>query len=44
MVRLVKVDDKKKKKPGHRPKLIIEEQVLMVLQYWREYPIYYHIF
>ena len=32
MVDVVKADEKKKKKPGRRPKLIIEYQVLMVLQ------------
>lgn len=37
MVGLVKADAQKKKKPGRRPKLIIESQVLMVIQYWREY-------
>ncbi|MCL6755532.1 IS5 family transposase [Nostoc sp. CCCryo 231-06] len=43
MVRLLKADEQKKKKPGRPPKLIIEEQVLIVLQYWREYRTYYHI-
>ncbi|MCC5632841.1 IS5 family transposase [Nostoc sphaeroides CHAB 2801] len=43
MVEVVKADEKNKKKPGHRPKLIIEDQVLMVIQYWREYRTYYHI-
>ena len=43
MVGLVKTDAQKKKKPGRRPKLIIEDQVLMVIQYWREYRNYYHI-
>ena len=43
MVRLVKADEKKKKKSGRRPKLIIEDKVLMVIQYWREYRTYYHI-
>ncbi len=43
MVDVVKTDAQKKKKPGRRPKLIIEDQVLMVLQYWREYRTYYHI-
>ncbi|AUB35069.1 Transposase (plasmid) [Nostoc flagelliforme CCNUN1] len=43
MVDLVKADAQKKKKSGRRPKLIIEDQVLMVLQYWREYRTYYHI-
>ncbi|WP_338421857.1 IS5 family transposase [Nostoc flagelliforme] len=39
----VKADAQKKKKPGRRPKLTIEDQVLMVIQYWREYRTYYHI-
>ncbi|MBD2649977.1 IS5 family transposase [Nostoc foliaceum] len=43
MVDVVKADAQKKKKPGRRPKLIIEDQVLMVIQYWREYRTYYHI-
>lgn len=43
MVGLVKTDTQKKKKPDRRPKLIIEDQVLMVIQYWREYRTYYHI-
>jgi hypothetical protein len=43
MVDVVKADEKKKKKPGRRPKLVIEDQVLMVIQYWREYRTYYHI-
>ena len=43
MVDLVKASEKNKKKPGRRSKLIIEEKVLMVIQYWREYRTYYHI-
>ncbi len=43
MADVVKVDAQKKKKPGRRPKLIIEDQVLIVIQYWREYRTYYHI-
>ena len=43
MVEVVKADSQKKKKPGRPPKLIIEDQVLMVIQYWREYRTYYHI-
>lgn len=43
MVDVVKADEQKKKKPGRRTKLIIEDQVLMVIQYWREYRTYYHI-
>ncbi len=43
MVRLVKAEAKKKKKPGRRAKLIIEDQILVTLQYWREYRSYFHI-
>ena len=43
MVGVVKTNEQKKKKPGRRPKLIIEDQVLMVIQYWRDYRTYYDI-
>lgn len=43
MVRTIKAKDKEKKKPGRQPKLIIEDQILMTLQYLREYRTYYHI-
>ena len=43
MVRLVKDKEADKKKPGRPPELIVEEQVLIALQYWREYRSYYHI-
>ena len=43
MVRLVKAQEKHKKKPGRKSKLIVEEQILVTLQYWREYRTYYHI-
>ncbi len=43
MVRLVKYKEKQKKKPGRRPKLKIEDQILLTLQYLREYRTYYHI-
>ncbi len=43
MVRLVKAEAKKKKKVGRRAKLIIEDQILVTLQYWREYRSYFHI-
>lgn len=43
MVRLVKAQQKLKKKPGCPSKLIIEDQILIALQYWREYRTYYHI-
>lgn len=43
MVRLVKYKEKQKKQPGRPTKLIIEEQILLTLQYLREYRTYYHI-
>ena len=43
MVRLVKGQQKLKKKAGSPSKLIIEDQVLVTLQYWREYRTYFHI-
>ncbi len=43
MVRLVKAQEKLKKKPGRPSKLIIEDQILIALQYLRQYQTYYHI-
>ncbi len=43
MVRLVKAQEKQKKKTGRRAKLIIEDRILVTLQYWREYRTYFHI-
>jgi hypothetical protein len=43
MVRIVKAQEKEKKKPGRKPKLIVEDQILIMLQYLREYRTYYHI-
>ncbi len=43
MVRLVKAQQKLKKKPGRPSNLIVEDQILVPLQYWREYRTYYHI-
>ena len=43
MVRLVKAQEKLKKKPGRPSKIIIENQILITLQYWREYRTYFHI-
>ena len=31
------------KKPGRPPKLAIEDQVLLTLEYWREYPTQFHM-
>ena len=33
----------RKIKPGRPPKLSLEDQLLMTLQYWREYRTYFHI-
>ena len=38
MVRLVKYKEKQKKKPGRRPKLKIEDQILLTLQYIARIP------
>lgn len=43
MVRLIKAQQKLKKKPGRPSNLIVEDQILVTLQYWREYRTYYHI-
>ena len=43
MVELVRNEEKKKKKPGCPCKLRIEDQVLMTLQYLREYRTQYHM-
>ena len=43
MVRIVKSKEKQKKKPGRPSKLRIEDQILVTLQYLREYRSYYHI-
>ncbi len=43
MVASVKYQEKQKKKPGRPTKLIIEDQILLTLQYLREYRTYYHI-
>lgn len=43
MVELVKAQQKQKKKPGCPSKLIVEDQILVTLQYWREYRTYFHI-
>ena len=43
MVTIVKEKEKQKKKSGRPPKLRIEDQILLTLQYLREYRTYYHI-
>jgi hypothetical protein len=43
MVRLVKNKEKDKKKLGRSCQLRVEDQILITLQYLREYRTYYHI-
>lgn len=43
MVRIVREKEKQKKKLGRPTKLIIEDQILLTLQYLREYRTYYHM-
>ena len=40
MVRIVKAQEKLKKKPGRPNNLTVENQILLTLQYWREYRTY----
>ena len=43
MVEIVKQAEKLRKKPGRPPKLRIEDQILMVLEYLREYRTFFHL-
>ena len=43
MVEIVKQAEKLRKKTGRPPKLKIEDQILMVLEYLREYRTYFHL-
>ena len=43
MVSVLEQQKRKKRKPGRPPKLSLEDQVLLALQYWREYRTYFHI-
>jgi len=43
MVKVAKVERMLQKKTGRKDKLIIEDQVLMTLSYWREYRTYFHL-
>jgi len=43
MVETIKKAEKQKGKGGVRAKLSLEDQVLVALQYWREYRAYFHI-
>lgn len=43
MVEIVKSAEKSRKKTGRPPKLKIEDQILMVLEYLREYRTFFHL-
>jgi hypothetical protein len=43
MVVVLQAHERSKKKSGRPSKLIIEDQLLLTLQYWREYRTYFHI-
>jgi hypothetical protein len=43
MLHVLRAYEQKKVKPGRPPTLSLEDQLLMALQYWREYRTYFHI-
>ena len=43
MVEVLKPELLKPKQKGGQPKLSIEDQLLIALEYWREYRTYFHI-
>ena len=43
MLQVLRDHAQKKVKPGRPPALSLEDQLLMTLQYWREYRTYFHI-
>jgi len=43
MVSILEQKQQEKRKPGRPAKLSLEDQVLLTLQYWREYRTYFHI-
>lgn len=43
MVEIVTLHEGQKKKTGRPGKVSLEDQVLMTLEYWREYRTYFHI-
>src|SRR4028119_2108295 len=43
MVEIVHQHEEQKKKTGRPGKVSLEDQVLMTLEYWREYRTYFHI-
>jgi hypothetical protein len=43
MLRVLQAHEQQKVKPGRPPTLSLENQLLMALQYWREYRTYFHL-
>ena len=43
MVEIVRQHEQQKKKTGRPGKISLEDQILMTLEYWREYRTYFHI-
>jgi hypothetical protein len=43
MLQVLREHEQQKTKPGRPPTLSLENQLLMALQYWREYRTYFHI-
>jgi hypothetical protein len=43
MLAVLRDNEQRKIKPGRPPTLSLEDQLLMALQYWREYRTYFHI-
>ena len=43
LVEVLEQRERRKKKKGREPRLSLEERLLLTLQYWREYRIYFHL-
>ena len=43
MLQVLREHEQQKVKPGRPPALALEDQLLMTLQYWREYRTYFSI-
>ena len=43
MVKVLEQREQRKKKKGRDPGLMLEDQLLLTLQYWREYRTYFHL-
>jgi hypothetical protein len=43
MAQVLREHAQRKVKPGRPPKLSLEDQLLLTLQYWREYRTYFHL-